>query len=147
MAGLLWAGSGAVGVVGALVIGQVRVLGRERQVMALGMVVTAVAIMPVAAEFGVAGLAVGLMLIALAAGPVDVSLLTLRQRRTDPAGLGRVLSVSISLNLAGVPLGATLAGMLIPWSLPATFAVAALASLLAAATVALVPQRDPPGRV
>ena len=147
MAGILWAGSGAVGVVGALVIGHMRVLGRERQVMALGMAVTAVAIMPIAAAFGVAGLAVALMLIALAAGPVDVSLLTLRQRRIDPAELGRVLSVSMSLNFAGIPLGAALAGMLIPRSLPATFAVAGLASLLAAATVALVPRRDPPGRV
>ncbi len=146
-AGLLWAGSGAVGVVGALIIGRVRTLGRERQVMALGMAVTAIATMPIAAAFGVPGLAVGLALIALAAGPVDVGLLTLRQRRTDPAELGRVLSVSISLNVAGVPLGAALAGMLISWSLLATFAVAALASLLAAAAVALVPQQDPPDRV
>jgi len=140
MAGLLWAGSGAVGVIGALVIGQVRALGRERQVMALGMMVTAVATGPIAGAFGVTGLALGLMLIALAAGPVDVSLLTLRQRRTDPAELGRVLSVSMSLNLAGIPLGTALAGMLIPWSLPGTFAIAALASVLAAAAVALVPR-------
>ncbi len=146
MAGLLWAGSGAVGVIGALVIGQVRALGRERQVMALGMAVTAVAIGPIAGMLGVTGLALGLMLIALAAGPVDVSLLTLRQRRTDPAELGRVLSVSISLNLAGVPLGTALAGMLIPWSLPGTFAIAALASVLAAAAVALVPRRDQSGQ-
>jgi predicted MFS family arabinose efflux permease len=143
MAGLLWAGSGAVGVIGALVIGQVRALGRERQLMALGMVVTAIG--PVAGTFGVTGLALGLMLIALAAGPVDVSLLTLRQRRTDPAELGRVLSVSMSLNLAGIPLGTALAGMLIPWSLPGTFVVAALASLLAAAAVTLVPRRDQSG--
>lgn len=145
LAGLLWAGSGAVGAIGALLTGQLRALGRERQVMALGMAVTAVAIWPVAA-FGVAGLAMGLMLIALAAGPVDVGLLTLRQRRTDPVELGRVLSVSMSLNLAGLPLGSALAGMLIPWSLPATFAVAALASLLAAASVVLVPRRDPSSR-
>jgi predicted MFS family arabinose efflux permease len=142
MAGLLWAAAGAVGVVGALLIGQVRALGRERQVMALGMVVTAVATGPVAATFGVAGLAVALILIAVAAGPIDVGLLTLRQRRTDPAELGRVLSVSMSLNLAGIPVGSALAGTLIPWSLPATFAVAALASLLAAASVVLVPRRD-----
>jgi len=147
MAGLLWAGSGAVGVVGALGIGQVRTLRRERRVMALGMVVTAVATMPIAAAFGITGLAIGLMLVALAAGPVDVSLLTLRQRRTDPAELGRVLSVSMSLNLAGIPVGAALAGMLIPRSLPATFAVAALASLLGAVSVALVPRRDPPNRL
>jgi MFS family permease len=145
MAGVLWAGAGAVGVIGALVIGQVRAQGRERQVMALGMVVTAVAIGPVAGAFGVVGLAVGLMLIAIVAGPVDVGLLTLRQRRTDPAELGRVLSVSMSLNLAGVPLGTALAGTLIPWSLPGTFAVAVLASLLAVASVTLVPRRDQSG--
>jgi len=119
--------------------------GKTLSVMALGMVVTAVAIGPVAAAFGVAGLAVALMLIAVAAGPVDVGLLTLRQRRTDPAELGRVLSVSMSLNLAGMPLGSALAGMLIGWSLPATFAFAALASLLAAASVALVPRQDQSG--
>jgi len=115
--------------------------------MALGMLATAVAIMPIAAGFGVAGLAARLMLIALVAGPVDVSLLTLRQRRIDPAELGRVLSVSMSLNFAGIPLGAALAGMLISRSLPATFAIAALASLLGAVSVALVPRRDPPGRI
>ncbi len=144
-AGLLWSGSGAVGVAGALVAGQLRALGRERQVMALGMLFTALAIWPIAAAFGVTGLALGLMLIALAAGPIDVGLLTLRQRRTDPAELGRVLSVSMSLNLAGIPVGSALAGLLLTWSLPATFAVAALASLLAAVSVALVPRHDRSG--
>jgi Major Facilitator Superfamily len=145
VAGLLWAGSGAVGVIGALVIGQVRVQGRERLAMALGMVFTACAVWPVAASFGVAGLAVGLMLIAVAAGPVDVGLLTLRQRRTDPAELGRVLSVSMSLNLVGIPMGSALAGGLVTWSLPGSFAVAALASGLGAVAVALVPRRGRSG--
>jgi hypothetical protein len=53
--------------------------------------------------------------------------------------LGRVLSVSMSLNMAGGPIGSALAGILVTWSLPATFAVAALASLLAASAVALIP--------
>src|SRR6202040_4049106 len=106
------------------------------QVMVLGMLITALATWPIAAVFGVTGLALGLMLIALAAGPIDVGLLTLRQRRTDPAELGRVLSVSMSLNLAGIPVGSALAGLLLTWSLPVTFAVAALASLLAAVSVA-----------
>jgi hypothetical protein len=34
---------------------------------------------------------------------------TVRQRRTDPAELGRVLSVSMSLNLSGGPIGSVLA--------------------------------------
>jgi predicted MFS family arabinose efflux permease len=71
-----------------------------------------------------------------------VGLLTLRQRRTDPAQLGRVLSVSISLNVAGFPIGAALAGMLLTWSLPATFAAACAAATLGALAVGLVP-REP----
>jgi predicted MFS family arabinose efflux permease len=106
------------------------------------MLATAVAVWPLAAEFGLAGLALGLMLVGAAAGPIDVSALTLRQRRTDPAELGRVLSVSISLNIAGGPIGSALAGVLVGWSLSATFAVAAMAALLAAVSVALIPKRD-----
>ena len=107
--------------------------------MALGMLATAVAVWPLGAEFGLIGLVVGMMLVGAAAGPIDVGALTLRQRRTDPAELGRVLSVSMSLNMSGGPLGSALAGVLVTWSLSATFAVAALASVLAAAAVALIP--------
>jgi predicted MFS family arabinose efflux permease len=97
-----------------------------------------------AAEFGLVGLAFGLMLVGAAAGPIDVGVLTLRQRRTDPAELGRVLSVSMSLNMAGGPFGSALAGLLVTWSLSAAFAVAALASVLAASAVALIPEHDDP---
>lgn len=141
-AGLLWAGSGVVGVIGTLIAGRLRTLGRERPTMALGMGITALAAGPVAATHGLFGLALGLMLIAAAAGPVDIAVLTLRQRRTDPIELGRVLSVSMSLSLAGIPLGSALAGVLLPWSLPAAFAAAGLASLLAAGATALIPRDD-----
>ena len=144
VAGLLWAGLGLIGGIAALIAGHRRIAGREREVMALGMLVTAVAAWPLAAEFGVAGLAFGLMLVGAAAGPIDVGVLTLRQRRTDPAELGRVLSVSMSLNMAGGPLGSALAGLLVTWSLSATFAVAALACVLAAGAVALIPGQDDP---
>ncbi len=112
--------------------------------MALGMLVTAIAAWPLAAEFGLPGLAFAMMLVGAAAGPIDVGVLTLRQRRTDPAELGRVLSVSMSLNMSGGPLGSALAGLLVTWSLSATFAVAALASVLAAVAVALIPEQDDP---
>jgi hypothetical protein len=48
----------------------------------------------------------------------------------------------MSLNMAGGPLGSALAGVLVAWSLSATFVVAALASALAAAAVALIPRYD-----
>jgi MFS family permease len=139
VAGLLWAGLGLVGGIAALIAGHHSTAGRERKVMVLGMLATAVAAWPIGAEFGLIGLAFGLMLFGAAAGPIDVSVLTLRQRRTDPTELGRVLSVSMSLNMAGGPIGSALAGVLITWSLPATFVVAALSSVLAAGAVALIP--------
>ena len=140
VAGLLWAALGLVGATTALIAGHRRTAGRERQVMALGMLATAIASWPIAAEFGLVGLVLGMMLVGAAAGPIDVGALTLRQRRTDPEELGRVLSVSMSLNMSGGPLGSAIAGALVTWSLPATFAVAALASVLAAAAaVALIP--------
>jgi predicted MFS family arabinose efflux permease len=84
------------------------------------------------------------MLVGAAAGPIDVGVLTLRQRRTDPAEVGRVLSVSMSLNMSGGPLGSALAGLLVTWSLSATLAVAALCCVLAATAIALIPERDDP---
>ncbi len=139
VAGFLWAAMGVAGGIGALLAGHLRTTGRERPVMAAGMIVTALAAWPIAAEFGFAGLAIGLMLAGLASGPIDVALLTLRQRRTDLRQLGRVLSISISLNLAGFPLGSAMAGMLITTSLSATFVLAGLASAIAAAATASVP--------
>lgn len=141
--GFVWAAMGLAGGVGALAAGRFRTAGRERRVMAIGMIVTALAAWPIAAELGLGGLIVGLMLAGLVSGPIDVGLLTLRQRRTDPSQLGRVLSVSISLNMAGFPLGSALAGMLMGHSLALTFILAGLSSLLAAIAVGIIPKGDP----
>jgi MFS family permease len=143
-AGLIWAATGLAGGGGALAAGHLRTRGRERSVMALGMMVTALAAWPLAAQFGVDGLVLGLLLAGAAAGSIDVGLLTLRQRRTDPSQLGRVLSVSMSLNVIGFPLGSALAGMLIAQSLSAAFLFAGLASALAALATMAIP-KDIPG--
>ena len=108
--------------------------------MGVGMLVTAIAIFPVAASFGMTGLVVGLAITGMMAGPVDVALLTLRQRRTDQAWLGRVLAVSMSVNISGMPIGSALGGMLVARSMPAAFLVAALAAVLSAvASYLLIP--------
>nr|WP_275982810.1 MFS transporter [Ochrobactrum sp. BTU2] len=140
--GLLWGAMGIAGGVGALLAGHLRTTGRERHIMAIGMVITALAAWPVAAEFGFGGLAIGLMLAGVMAGPIDVALLTLRQRRTDPQQLGRVMSISMSLNLSGFPLGSAIAGMVITSSLSATFVMAGIASVVAALAIAMIPS-DP----
>lgn len=144
VAGLLWAGMGLAGGIGALASGQIGMLGREVPAMSLCMVATGAAV-GLAVGFGMAGLTCGLLLTGLLAGPIDVGLLTLRQRRTDPARLGRVLAVSMSLNMTGFPIGTALGGTLAAWSPPLAFLVAAAASLLAAlATKGLIPADEAP---
>jgi MFS family permease len=142
--GLLWTCAGLAGGVGALLAGRLRTTGRERAVMAGGMLLTALAVWPVAALFGLGGLVAGLMLAGFVAGPIDVGLLTLRQRRTDPRQFGRVFAVSISLNIAGFPLGAALGGVLIGQSLTVAFVVAGLVSLLGALATLAIPREPAP---
>jgi MFS family permease len=137
--GLLWAVAGVAGGVGALLAGQFHTAGRERPVMAAGLIVTALAAWPLAAGFGLRGLVLGLLLAGLVAGAVDVSVLTLRQRRTDPAQLGRVMAVSISLNVAGFPVGSAIAGALVTHSVAVTFAAAGIAAALGALAVRTIP--------
>jgi hypothetical protein len=69
----------------------------------LAWVITVLRVYPISAHLGLFGISLGLTLIGFLAGPIDVGVLTLRQRRTHPAWLGRVLTVSMSLNLSGFP--------------------------------------------
>jgi uncharacterized protein YaaW (UPF0174 family) len=50
-----------------------------------------------------------------------------------------VVAISMSLNFSGGPVGSALAGLLVAWSLPGTFGVAAAAALCGAWAVALIP--------
>lgn len=140
VAGFMWAAAGLAGGIGALVAGHLSTAGRERNVMVVGMLIVALASWPIAAEFGFGGLVAGLLIAGALSGPIDVGLLSLRQRRTDPNQFGRVLSVSMSLNVLGFPLGSALAGVLLTHSLSATFLLAGLASALGAAAAMAIPQ-------
>jgi len=126
--GGLWAIAGIAGGLGALCTGYLRTIQRERQFIAIGALATAVAIYPISATLGLLGLTFGLALVGFFAGPVDVGVLSLRQRRTEPNWFGRVLAVSMSLNMSGLPFGSALGGLLVTHSLPMAFAVAAIAS-------------------
>jgi predicted MFS family arabinose efflux permease len=140
--GALWAACGLAGGLGALVAGQVRSIGRERQMIGLSIAAMAVAIYPLAASLGLYGLAAGIMIMGFLEGPADVGLLTLRQRRTAPEWLGRVLTVSMSLNVSGLPLGSAIGGSLVSYSVDAALIFAAMASVIAAiATFLLIPRQ------
>jgi predicted MFS family arabinose efflux permease len=141
--GGLFAVAGLAGGVGALATGHLRTGHRERHFIGLGALVSALAIFPLGALWGIAGLVSAVVVVGFCAGPVDVGLLSLRQRRTEPGWLGRVLAVSMSLNLSGLPLGSALGGILVTHSATTALAVAALASLMATLAVyMLVPEEN-----
>jgi predicted MFS family arabinose efflux permease len=130
--GLIWALSGLAGGAGALLAGYWRARGREKRLITAGALLTALAIYPLAAVAGLYGLTAGVAVVGLLSGPIDVGVLTLRQRRTAPAELGRVLAVSMSLNMAGLPLGSALGGLLLICSGHGALLVAAVAAAMSA---------------
>jgi hypothetical protein len=76
-------------------------------------------------------------------GPLDVAMFTLRQRRTDPAWMGRAFAVSMSFNFAGFPVGAALGGFLGARSIELAITVAVLTALVATVFAArMIPATD-----
>jgi MFS family permease len=150
--GLVFAVSGVAGMVSALVFGRVDSRGIEWRLLVWPMLVFAPAVLllvpPAVVEniepgLGLALLAGWAIISGVATGPMDIGLFTIRQRRTDPAWMGRAFAVSMGLNFVGFPIGAAIAGGLATRSLgaalvPAT--VAAVLGLVFAAT--MVPRTD-----
>jgi predicted MFS family arabinose efflux permease len=128
MVGYMFGLSGAFGVVSAFVSGRARTEGRERRMIlipAAGLAVTTGillwpgSIIPIAVAMAGSG---------LLNGPLDIALFTLRQRRTDPAWMGRAFTVSMNLNFSGFPIGAAVTGAMLsiwPVEVAILFGVAA----------------------
>jgi MFS family permease len=132
MVGIAFAVMGLTGAVAAFVFGRVDSEGIERPMLALPMLGMAAAVLLLLPGNLI------LLLIALAAfgflnGPLDIALFTLRQRRTDPAWMGRAFAVSMAFNYAGVPLGSLTAGLLGTAGIEIVIVLAALCCVVAAA--------------
>jgi MFS family permease len=105
--------AGVTGGIGALIAGRWRTQGRERSMLVwplAGMAVTTAALV---ASPTLPVLIAVMAVQGLLNGPLDIALFTLRQRRTDPAWLGRAFAVSMSLNFVGYPFGAAIGGALV----------------------------------
>lgn len=115
--GLLWGINGGAALLSSLVVGRMRQQGRERELIVVATLVTVVAyvLLPVAGSVAIVVLAMAFL--GLGSGPLNVVSLGLRQRRMDPAWFGRAITVSMSLNSLGAPIGSALAGPLIARSL------------------------------
>jgi predicted MFS family arabinose efflux permease len=135
--GLVFAVSGVSGMVSAIVFGRLDTTGREWRMLVIPMVFlgpTMLIILPATGVFGpiapmvgLACLVASMFIFGLLGGCLDIALFTMRQRRTDPAWMGRAFAVSMAFNFAGFPIGAAIAGALVTDSLAGTvlFAVAA----------------------
>lgn len=150
--GLAFAVSGVSGMASALYFGRMDTRGRERPMLILpmlGMAVSVALLLPAAGVTGSLEPIAGLLLLAGAQllfgflnGPMDIALFTVRQRRTDPAWLGRAFAVSMAFNFMGFPIGAAIAGALATTSLGAAIALGIVACLAAAViATALIPAR------
>jgi len=151
--GLAFAISGVGGMVSAFAFGRTDTRGREWRLLWLPMLgisaATLLLLPPSSGWVTVPAIAYGfvlgsMMITGLLNGPLDVAMFTMRQRRTDPAWLGRAFAVSMAINFAGYPIGAAIAGLLASTSLEAAVLLAVVGSFLSAVLCAwLVPRTDP----
>lgn len=144
MVGVFYAVTGVVGMVAGLLVGRLRTAGRERRLMAAANLVTVVAFVLLPGATSPMLVFVAAAILGLSAGPFDIALFTLRQRRTDPAWYGRAFAVSMSFNYAGTPIGSAIAGPLIGWSLSGTlWVVVALTAVTTVLPLIAIPAREP----
>jgi predicted MFS family arabinose efflux permease len=152
--GLVFAGSGVAGMIAALIAGRLDSRGREWNLLVLPMAGIAAADLLLLAGAGASSAAVGLAFVAgalalsgLLNGPMDIGLFTIRQRRTDPAWMGRAFAVSMGFNFIGYPIGTALAGALAAQSIELAIIVGAVACVAAGVAAAvLIPRHVPDAR-
>lgn len=116
MVGLAFAVSGVAGMSSVLLFGRMDSRGKEWRLLVYPMMLTgpATGLLLVANSglgvdmplLGFAILGISMLLIGLLSGPLDIALFTIRQRRTDPAWMGRAFAISMAINFSGFPIGA-----------------------------------------
>ena len=153
--GIVFGLSGVAAIASVMLFGRIDSRGKEWRLLVLPMLAMApaTALLLVAdSSLGTAAplvayaaLVGSLVFIGLLEGPLDIGLFTIRQRRTDPAWMGRAFAISMAVNFLGFPIGAAVAGVLVATSVDAAI-VAGVGACLGAATIAfvMIPRRHPP---
>ncbi|HEX5041019.1 MAG TPA: MFS transporter [Candidatus Limnocylindria bacterium] len=151
--GLAFAASGISGMISAFLFGRMDTRGREWSLLVWPMLalVPTVGLLLLAAGQASVGIGLALLLaemliVGLLIGPMDIALFTVRQRRTDPAWMGRAFSVSMAFNYLGVPIGAALAGIIADSSIETAIVLLGIGGAAAsfAAAALLVPREETP---
>ena len=144
MVGYMFGLMGAFGVGSAFLSGRIRTAGREYRWIVFSSIgftiATAIMLLPI----GLAAIAVSMALAGMVNGPLDIAMFTLRQRRTDPAWMGRAFTVSMNLNFSGFPIGSAITGaMLAIWPVQVAIIFGVAANALGAFLAwALLPRSD-----
>jgi len=151
--GLVFAVAGVAGMFSVLVFGRLDTRGREWPMIVIPIFLSAGAVALILPAVGAGGVEVGLgaglaflgahsLTIGLLQGPLDIALFTVRQRRTDPAWMGRAFAVSMAVNFMGFPIGAAAAGLIATVSLPAAVGLGVVACLVGGVLAAvMIPRR------
>jgi MFS family permease len=158
--GIAFAIGGIVGAVSAVLVGRANTAGRERLLIVAGcagMTLTLALLFPVAGMdpgAGLAAIAATMVVFGVTNAIWDIGIFTLRQRRTDPAMVGRAFAISMALNQSGYPIGAAIAGWIAATSIDSAIivgvAVGCVGTVLAAALLpreAALPATTQPGAV
>ena len=141
LVGLIFAVQGLGGVISSMLAGRIDTRGREVRLMLVPMLAAGGFLALLLPDAGLLPVVLAMALFGLVNGPVDVAMFTLRQRRTDPAWMGRAFAVSMSFNYLGFPIGTGIAGLVANVSLDGAIAIAIGASILAAlAAVVMIPR-------
>jgi MFS family permease len=127
--GLLFAIQGLGGMVTASLFGRMDTRGREKALYIVPMVILGLSLVLLLPDAGILLVAVALLIGGATNGPIDIAMFTMRQRRTDPAWMGRAFAVSMAFNFAGYPIGAWITGSLAAVSIDAAVAMGIVAAL------------------
>ncbi len=147
MVGAVFALQGLGGMGAAFVAGRMDTRGKERALIVLPMLGWAPVLALLLLHEGLLPVAISMFLSGLLNGPLDIGMFTVRQRRTDPAWMGRAFAVSMAFNFAGYPIGSSLSGWLATESIDATILLGVGACLVAGIIAWLmIPAADRAGR-
>jgi MFS family permease len=148
MVGFVFAASGISGMISAFVFGRLDTRGREWRMIVIPTILAAPTVLlmlpatgalgPIAPIAGLTLVAGSMFLFGFLNGPLDIALFTVRQRRTDPAWMGRAFAVSMAINFSGFPIGAAIAGALAAGSLPAAIVLGVVACVASAILAAML---------
>jgi MFS family permease len=141
LVGAIFAAQGLGGVISSVLAGRIDTRGREHRMIVYPMLGSALLVLLLLPDAGLLPVLVALTLLGVLNGPMDIAMFTVRQRRTDPAWMGRAFAVSMSFNFLGFPIGAGLAGLVASRSLDGAIVIEIAASVFAAlAAQALIPR-------